>query len=326
MATKRATFDGGRNDHETEFDAGMTAARDTMLLQVEDSRNLIAPQIEQVDGTMAESIAAIASPWTILLDVVAEEPDADEVDGVKPGHTDPRRAQSFVFDAALPNDEDDEISPTFTVVAVYENQYDDMRVAIETPAPWDMPDSFDGDDPNEVVKSLPWGDEDALQADDYDPDDGAYHTFDADSYKAPDNTWVIDQRAVDELRERATAEGYDWADDTQTATTEDEHEGDSEDDTLDHLTEFAEQGDDIELRYEKKNGNGIGTKTGEVEVAETGEGEYGRTVTQGLVIRRDDGKVNKLRRDDNDDPGAYSNSQYPYMGEPISATVYPDDE
>lgn len=288
-----------------DFETALEAAREVARLEVDG--NIRAPHKNFDVGTVEEAVAALAAPYKPILIAEINEPDADEVDGLAPDT--PRHAQSFVFDALL----DTDTTPAFEVVTEYENRYGDTRVAIETPAPWDT-EGFDGKDANAIVKGLPWGEDDAAEADDYEPSDGAYYTFDADDRLAPDETWVVDDRAVDELRQRATAEGYEW-EDARTPS-------DAGEDALDRLTAFAEQGDSVEVRYEKKNGSGIGSKAGEVEAVSTGEDGH----TQGMVIRRDDDGVTKVRRDDDGEPGVFSTSRYPFMGEPVSVEVIPSDD
>jgi hypothetical protein len=194
----------------------------------------------------------------------------------------------------------------FRVIKEFKSDNWGRKVEIDAPAPWNTPDEVT--DPNEVVKSIgEWAE---------------YHwQLDTDV-----GIWTLDADAIEPLREAATAAGYEWVDDRGADPKEDTTTNESpETDVLDRLTELAEQGDQIEVRYEQKNGNGINSKAGEVEVVETGEGEYGRTVSEGVIIRRSDEHVNEVRRDNNDEPSVFSRATSPYMGELISASIIPDD-
>jgi hypothetical protein len=245
-----------------------------------------------------------------------------------------RRAQSVLFDAAIQSDDTD-TDDTDTVIRIteeYENRYGDQKVAIETPAPWEIeeqaadPDADEYDvgtewddnshavavPPNAVIKALIWNEH-------------HYEFHGADDAGHIDNQWTIDVSGIDRLREAATDAGYQWDDDR--GTDPDHYLADDQPDGLDRLTAFAEEGDTVRVRYLKKNGNGIGTKEGEVTQAATGdeETEYGYSPTQGLVFERADGNTTKLKRDDDNDPGVFGGGYYPFMGQPVSVEVVPTD-
>lgn len=278
----------------------------------DDETEFMFPEAHYNTDTLTGSLVAFLSPSSVVAWTALREPDADEVDGAAPGDDAPRTARTLLFDAALDggDEQGDEADLAFRVVATFENSYDDERVVVETPAPWDVPDEFDGDDPNEVVKSLSWDDH--------------HYTFDDDDREAPpeaSEAWTLDKSGAAPLREAAIENGYEWVVETDGEQADDEDEAE---DALDRLTEFVREGDEVRVRYEKKNGNGVGTKAG--VVWSVGTGEDGGT--QGVVFERDDGKYNRVLRDDENVPGAFSSGHYPFMGTALSVEVEPttDDE
>lgn len=323
-----STMNSGDDAQAEKFDARFDAAADMAREAVRFERLGDDLELGEVlfatgqvpDGTLAETLAMAFESASLKAKTALNEPDADEVDGAAPGDAiDDRTPRTFVSPEAG-DDEADE--PTFAVAAVYENSYGDDRVAVETPAPWDMPDDHDGDDPNEVVKSLPWGDDDAADADDYDPDAGAFYTFDDDDRAAPRDAadaWAVDKVAVADLKERAEANGYEW---NGRGRTEDADEN-RDDDLLDDAAEYldagdswnTEDGDRVVVRYEQANGNGTNENAGRVVA----------THDERFRFETEDGKTRYVSRDDDAEPSLYHGGQYPYMGEVVAVTVEPDN-
>lgn len=315
MSAKPHTDDTTRTTTETEFETALTAARAAATYDETPTSGVefMFPECDMNLDTLGGTLVWFLSPSTQVSWTALREPDADEVDGAKPGDDAPRTARTFLFDAA-PDDEDeaDESDLVFRVVAKWTNSYDDERFTVEAPAPWDTPDGETS--PNKVVKSLEWND---------------YHyAFDDDDRAAPSaasEAWSLDKSGAAPLKEAAEAAGYEWV-----VETDDEAEDEDERpaDALDDLTAFADEDDEVRVRYLKKNGNGVGTKAGVLIYADDGktENRFGRTGTQGLVFRRDDGKTTRVKRDDDDEPGVFSSGHYPYMGAVLSVEVTPADD
>ena len=214
-------------------------------------------------------------------------------------------------------DRDDDTELVFRPTATYTNSYGDKRFVVETPAPWDVPDDFDGDDPNEVIKSLPWGD-DADGVEEADLDGGAYYTFDDDDLEAPPEAaeaWSLETGAAQELRERALAAGYEW-----------DAFGDEDDEEtlVDRAVAFVREGDFVRVRYEKKNGNGIAAYVGPVHrVLEDSDRTHSRT--PGIAFEDGGGKYKGVKNDDDDEPALFCGGHAPYMGTVVSIEVEPHE-
>ncbi|QPL12253.1 hypothetical protein HrrHc1_160 [Halorubrum phage Hardycor1] len=321
MSAKTTGTHDARTETETEFADALTAATEVATYDPAAVTDVLMPESTYDMGTLGGTLAFAFSPSSYVLRNAVREPDADEVDGAKPGDAAPRTARSFVFDLDR-DDEADEGDLVFRAVERFENSYGDTRIVLDTPAPWDTPDDVTG--ANEVIKSLPWGDEDAEEHDDL--DEGVHYAFDDDDRHAPasaSDAWTIDKHGAAALREAAIDAGYEWV-----VEWSDEADDEDERDTLDDLLAFAAEGDEVVVRYHKKNGNGIGTKSGVVTVSDDGTGEdrYGRSPTAGMVLRRDDGRTNRVRRDDDTNPAVFSSGRYPFMGELASVEVVPADE
>lgn len=87
-----------------------------------------------------------------------------------------------------------------------------------------------------------------------------HHDFDGDSKR-----WVVDIGALDVLEEKLESAGFDC--DFSTG------DGRTESDLFD-LHDYVEEGDDIVVQYEQKNGNGMSEYTGEVVAVDYNSG-YG---------------------------------------------------
>jgi hypothetical protein len=231
--------------------------------------------------------------------------------------TDRRTADLATDDARTPRTflaaRDDDTELVFRPTETYTNSYGDKRVVVETPAPWDVPDDFDGADPNEVIKSLPWGDDDD-GVDEADLDGGAYYAFDDDDLDAPAaaaDAWSLEVGAAQELRERALAAGYEW----------DAFGDEDDEDTLVHrAVAFVREGDFVRVRYEKKNGNGIAAYVGPVRrVLEDTDR------THGIAFEDGGGKYKCIKNDDDGEPALFCGGHAPYMGAVVSLEVEPHE-
>ena len=197
-------------------------------------------------------------------------------------------------------DDTDELA--FRVTDEYVNGYGDDRIVVETPAPWDTPDGMTP--ANEVVKSLNWNDH--------------HYTFDKGR-----KAWTLDVSGTKALKQAAADAGYNYEDvRTPTHITDDEEESEVDDVFTEVLATVAE-GDEVVVRYEKKNGNGVAEYAGTVEsVAPEGEG-YRYT---GLGFYDANGKHKTVKRDDDGVPSIYSSGYHPYMGSVVSVSVTPDTD
>ena len=206
--------DGGRTETptETEFEQAMREARAAAALDGLAPGDATIPESDYKTDTFTGTLVLWASPSTTLIRTHFNEPDAADVDGAAPGNDAPRTARTFLTDAALGGEGETEADLTFRVVAKWENSYDDERVTVAAPAPWDVPESFAGDDPNEVVKSLEWEDH--------------HYAFDDDDRAAPPEAaeaWSLDKSAAAPLKEAAEAAGYEWV-----VETDETEQGDDE--------------------------------------------------------------------------------------------------
>jgi hypothetical protein len=293
---------------DTEFDAALATAHAVAAYDhpATDAKPLF-PETDLDASTVAGAVTWTVSPSTAVAFTAVQEPDAEDVDGATPGADTARAARTLLAD---PDDEPDLV---FSVIETYTNSYDDERVVVETPAPWEMPDSFDGADPNEVIKSLPWGDDDAAES----PlDGGAYYDFDSDDIAAPrsaSDAWSIEKHAAAELRERALAEGYEWD-----AGVEADEDGDGDDTLVDRAVAFVEPGDRVTVRYEMKNGNGVASYGGTVLRVSTPGSPY-----HGFAFEDENEAYKGVDVDDDDEPALFSAGDYPYMGAVVSIEVAP---
>jgi len=272
---------------------------------------------------LTNTLAAFMSPQPQVFQHAAESKQLDDEDGAAPRGD--RTARTFLFDAAL--DTDDEPDLTFEAVGQWTNSYDDERVTVETVAPWDVPDSFDGADPNDTIKRLPWGDDETDEDDDR---EGAHYTFDEDNQAAPRyaaDAWTLDAEYVDDLRELVTAEGYEFVDSRGDDDADDEPDGDRA--VFEDLLAYVSSGDTIRVTYQKKSNGGLNTYEGTITrhtTVYTGRNSgytQGTGETWGVVFDDTDGKAKRVKIDDDEQAAIYSNSRYPYMGQVEHVTVDP---
>lgn len=305
-------------DIESACDAGRAVS--TLTVGTLGEEYLISPHTVYDEGTVEESVAAMFSPWPILLHARINEPDADEVDGIAPRHMDPRRSQSFLLPAFFETqDSDDDVDDgdnTLRVINEYEDDWNNKKVEIFAPAPWAVSEDIPEDKaPTDIIPGI-----------------GDWEEFhqDLDKTRGDDDhgVWEIDSHGLDLVKEAALDAGYEWIDERGDEDIGVDETGVEYDVTtaLDSVTEFVEEGDVVTIYYRQKNGNGIGSKSGEVVSVNTGEeDEFGYTPTQGITIERDDGYNNTLKRNTNDftddELGIFSRSQSPYMGQPTHVTV-----
>ena len=303
-SSKTATDNSTEEPTDATFEEAIDAARSVAVLDTEatGADSVLYAEGGYDDTTCIGIVAWASSASNILLKAAFNEPKSHEVDGVAPGHAAPRRPRSLLFEQAINTEKsDDDNAFAFSVIETYtHHRYKTEKAIVDAPAPWDVPDEMTG--PNDVVTELDWKEHH------YDPDEDR-------------GVWELDVSGLEQLRKEAVDAGYEWVD--ERGADEDD---DNEQDGLDRLTEVAEEGDEVTIRYLKKNGNGIGTKSGVITDVDTGENdEYGFTTTQGIAFRRDDDQFNQIKRDDNGTPGAFSNSQYPFMVEVVSVEIVPDE-
>lgn len=189
-----------------------------------------------------------------------------------------------------------DVDLTFTVTDTWENRYGDQKAAVQTPAPWDVPDDADVDaDPNEVVKALEW--------------DDFHYTFDGDDREA----WTLDVEGLKPLAEMAQEAGYEWEGRAREDDAEDESEAQA---ALRQLAADAQEGDRVKVEYLKKNGNGLNTYKGEVEIAQVGNDsdDPWEERSTGLVFTDTDGKTKRVKTDDDGTPALFSSGYHPFMG------------
>jgi len=212
--------------------------------------------------------------------------------------TDTRPPRAFLMERPDGGDE-----PRVVLVDQFTNRYGDERVAVETPAPWDTPDGMTP--ANEVVKSLEWDDH--------------HYTFEEDPRGVDaDNVWLLDASGVSPLAQRSLDAGYQLVDSRGAPGG-----GADTDEALAAAAAYCEPGDEVVVRYESKQTGDTKSKTGTAEVAVDNSGDPRRTT--GIVVRRSDGKANKLRPDDDGSAAVYSTSQYPFMGRALSVEVRPGE-
>lgn len=284
--------------NDSDFDAALETATDRTRMEhsIEDKTDIMFPHDSEDLTDFEAEMTSVVHPVFPVLRTVVSEPDADEVDGAKPR----TGAKTFVWNIS----DDDELA--FRVVAEWENTYDDTRVTVESPAPWDTPD--DMTPANEVIKSMEWEDH--------------HYTFDDDNRAAPpeaSDAWTLDESGVDELRDLAEDAGYEWVD-----ARDEENDADP---MLADLLDFVRDGDRVEVTYAKKNGNGLSTYSGEVtyftRVHTTKTTGYDMSTgdTWGLVFEDDNGKVKRVKEDDDGVASLFSNGHYPFMGNVVTVTV-----
>jgi len=192
-------------------------------------------------------------------------------------------------------------APVTEVVAVeeFENRYNDHRVVIDAPAPWESPDELTPF--NEVIKSLSW--------------DEYHYSFED---RAPgidlDGAWLIDADGLGALRSVAEEEGYEWSDrrDDPAPTVPR---------ALVEAIEYLDLGDEITVRYDSARSDNELSKVGAV-VAPTGVDEPDRPAR--ITIHRDDDNYNRVIPEDGT-ASIKSNSRYPHMGRVLSITVEPQE-
>jgi len=326
MSANLPTADETETVTETEFEAALDAATRRARYEFEPAAEteVLFPETNYKAESVTGSLVWAASPSTTVAYTALNEPDADEVDGATPGDDAPRSPRAVLF-AAATDDEAGEVDLAFSVAATFTNSYDDERVVVETPAPWDTPDDMTG--ANEIIKSLPWDDDEA--EDHPDLDAGVHYTFDDDDREAPpeaSEAWALDKHGAAALKAEAEAAGYEWHAGVFESAEGDDGETDA--DALDRLAAFAEQDDRVRARYRKKNGNGVGAYEGEVHSAavEGAEDERGYEVrTTGVVFEDENDRSKRLKRDDDGVPAMFSNGHYPFMGELLSVEVVPHE-
>lgn len=315
--------DEPRDKHDARFTAACEVAREAVRFERVDELTLesVGFATESVpENTLAYDLAFAFQDLSLKVKTALNQPEADEVDGAAPGDADtsqddaaPPVARTFLFDGYLDTDEADEAELAFEVAGTFENSYGDERVIVETPAPWDVPDDHEGDAPNDVIKSLPWGDDEAAEFDGLDA--GVHYTFSDDDRRAPPEAakaWSLDKHGAVALKDLAEANGYEW--NGRGSQDDDADEGEQAD-RLNHSTAALSKGDRVAVRYAKANGNGSNVNAGEVLAV------YGNR----FRFETDDGKTRFVSRDEQGDAALYHGGQYPFMGTVEAVSVEPQN-
>lgn len=268
------------------------------------ARDLEAHQPEDFDG--GEETTELGASVSDLCSRLRGEDEGEQEDEPVIMTDGGVEVQTFQF-----SDEEDAegVDLTFRVVDSYENRYGDQKAAVETPAPWDTPDGVTP--ANDVVKSLPWGEDDVAEDDDR---DGAHYTFDRDR-----EAWTLDAEYLRDLADLAADAGYEW-EGIARSEAEDETEAQV---ALRELAEAAAEGDHISVTYAKKNGNGLNTYEGEVELAQVGndaQDPWERRST-GVVFTDTGGKTKRVKPDDDGTPAIFSSGYHPFMGVLVSVEL-----
>lgn len=195
------------------------------------------------------------------------------------------RTKAFEFE----NSTDD--SPDVWVNGEYVNQYGDTRVVLGG-------DTYDVFVKGDVKADLDW--------------DITHHKFEdplpfrAKDVSGEEKAWTVDKDGLMHLAEVAEESGF---------TVETSEGQVADDDPLFDVVEFVEVGGEVEVTYEKKNGNGRATKSGEVTAADVDTGE------PIVVFRRDDGQVMRVRPDEFGEAGLFSGGYHPFVGSVVEVEV-----
>lgn len=272
-------------------------ARDLEAHQPEDDGDDGAPQDSAFQGEETTELGADLSDLTARLSEDEDEEDEEPVLMTDGGTV--QSPETFQFSS---EEDAEDVDLTFTVTDSWENRYGDQKAAIQTPAPWDVPDDAEvSADPNELVKELEWDDH--------------HYTFDKDR-----EAWTVDVSGLKPLAELAQEAGYEW--EGRARSEEDDEESEAQA-TLRALAEAAREGDRIKVQYAKKNGNGLNTYKGEVEVAQVGQdgdpdadwdSRRRRTTSTGIVFTDENGKTKRVKEDDDGTPALFSSGYHPFMG------------
>jgi len=284
--------DGGE---ENSFESAADEARSRVRREYGPSDFVgYASPAEDADGVVGALVWAMESGRPVLHEAVRSD-RLDDEDGAAPRPD--RTDRAFLFGL----DDDENTDPEVRVLGSFVNRWDDERVVLETPAPWETPDGMTAG--NDLVKSLEWEE---------------HHYSFEETLRRPgieaENVWVIDTSGVEPLREAAEAEGYEWTEDGGAPTQDEE--------TVRDLSQFLEAadydrderelvgGDHVTVRYESKQTGDIKQRSGVVNIR--GGGSFS--------FERDDGRTNKVKAEDGE-VGIYSTSRYPFMGRVVSVEV-----
>lgn len=255
---------------------------------------------EEIDFTFPEGVpeddfehalAWAASPSTVTAIEALRSQRLDDEQGISARSPEPRTVE---FEGAEEAD-----APEFVVINHFENRYGDAKAVVETPAPWDTPDGMTP--ANEVIKSLEW------EEHHYSFDDGR-------------EAWTIDESGVAPLREAAEAEGYAFDERTRSGGWPDESRDAN---AIRELARETRKGDRLTVVYEKKNGNGTGTRAGKVTRADPSRAVHQDDDPATIALVTDERKWYTLHIDDDGEAALWSGSQYPYMGCALEAAVEP---
>jgi hypothetical protein len=178
----------------------------------------------------------------------------------------------------------DEERPDIYVAEVFENSYGDLRVKLDG-------DTYEAKD---IIK-FDW--------------ETTHHDFDGS-----DNTWVVDASAMDELGERLEEGGFSFDDGLDSGRY---------DDPLEELFEYAEEGDDIIVKYEQKNGNGTSEKSGRV----VGTKRMKRDAPRIAFRRHGDNHYMYLEPDEYGNSSLFTGGSHsPYVGAPTEVIIETEED
>jgi len=128
-----------------------------------------------------------------------------------------------------------------------------------------------------------------------------HHEFDGNR-----NEWIVDADALPELGQKLEDNGYTVG-----------FEGPEKDDgpeALSDLCDHVEEGDEVEVEYAQKNGNGTNSKTGRAD----GTWEE----QDALTFTRDDGQRMYVKTDEFGDTALFTaGSHAPFVGSVVEVTV-----
>lgn len=125
--------------------------------------------------------------------------------------------------------------------------------------------------------------------------DTTHHDFD-DRRKE----WTVDVDGLEHLAEVANEAGFT----VQISTGM----GINEESPLFDAVEAADEGDQISVEYQQKNGNGTNTKSGIVQQSRIAND------TPVIVFVRDDGQTMRVKPDQHGDPSLFTGGYHPFVG------------
>lgn len=186
----------------------------------------------------------------------------------------PPEFKTTTFEFDAANNDAD--TPDLWVEETFINAYDDERAVLAG-------DTYDA---KEIIK-FDW--------------EQTHHDFDGDR-----KAWIVDADALPELGQKLEDNGYTVG-----------FEGPEEDggpEALSDLCDHVEKGDEVEVEYAQKNGNGTNSKSGRAD------GTWDEQ--DALTFTRDDGQRMYVKTDEFGDTGLFTaGSHAPFVGSVVEVTV-----